>query len=790
MIASKQQYSGSSHKKNSSLSYNKEDNRLYKKEPYAIKRMTPSSRITSPFNDEIIKAFFSTYQTLNDRVVLEKGEGKKLSLKILLNNPITYEILFDGSNKKNTPFIGFGFPKRHEVYLNQRVKAIFPQSVIEDEKDYIEDFQDCYCCEYNYEKDSMLSLKIKDNNFLQSMLSLKESIHKDHKILFMVEMLPISDMWKDFHDEKWSKARQGKDVATKTPLIAKGFDLGYGLMEEALSVVDSLVGQEPPKREYQRDKEKSEGAKNMSEYSSASRTKKLQSGFAVRIRAFFKCSSKLAARSYATAIDTSMRELEETKGNRLVMSRVRKGSATRGLSAKLCLPIERNIMSVQELSSIVNIPNKKTQREFKIKSINTKASEVPKEMLEGDVCIGSVTIDGKKTNVYLSRDRDLTCLPMFLVTKQGGGKTTFILNLCNDAIKAGEGVILFDYIKNCATANALLKMHPHCQKITFNDWHNLCCFAFPEIEVLPGDSKEERRTKANTLAKEVKHLLNAMADDTEKMSRIMSEYLTAACKVVFVHPKTTLLKVYQVLTIPSIREDFIEKGISEGLFSEDDFVIKKLEELDEKPSRAEGVLDRFSVILEDDVLENMLMQPYEKNVDFAKLMDQGKPIVIMMPQDIFTSTIHKDVICTYFTSRIRLAMSRRKVFDKMTHIIYDELHQIPSTLKKVSETLAEPRKFSMQYVFTMHSLSQIQDKKVKDVILGVGCNFMLLKGMSPQAFEEFKQMLNGEFEFEDLVEMDYRFGSLNLFHVNNRHQAFITEMPPALKDKNGVLYIN
>lgn len=758
---------------------------IYKSVNYKLLKIKPDSRLTGTFYDSIIQAIYSTHKSFKERISTEKVGKLNYDIQIHMNNPITYEIMFDGDNKKATPIICFGIPENHATYMKQRIQGILPQSTLTFEDDYSKFFSNCYFCEYDYEKDSMLSLKIKENNFLQAILNLKNDIQKGERILLQVEMTPVSDTWKTFQDEKWDKVRKGKDVTSKKSIVLKGFDMVNDTLNEVLSIADDIMG--VPDIGKKETTDKREKAINMANYSSASKVKKANDGFSVRIRAYFVCDSKMTARAYATTIETAMRELEED--NRLIMGNMKTGSVSRGVSVKTFIPINRNIMSEKELASIVNIPNQKLQREFKIDSINVRQIDAPKEMLKGKVLIGNLNIHGEVCGVYLSEDRDLTCLPLFLLTKQGGGKTTFLLNLCNDAVKAKHGLVLFDYIKNCATSQALLKLHPHCKKITFDDFGKLCTFAFPEVEILPTDDAYNRRLKANILSKEVKYLLNSMAVDVDAMSRIMSEYLTSACKIVFIHNKQTLYNVYEVLTDEKIRGEYIEKAIAENVLEERGFEIRKLRELDDKPQNADRLLDRFSVINEDTLFQEMLMKPYDSNVNFVDIMNNGEPVVIMMPQDIFTSKLHKDVICTYFMSRVRLAMSRRTNFDSITHIVVDEVHQIQNTMTLVSDTIAEPRKFNIQYVMSMHSFSQIENKQVRDKIMDVGCNFMALKGITSNALDEFKPILNGEFEYEDLQNMDYKYGSLNMFAVDNAYKCFMTELPPALRDSRGKPYI-
>lgn len=722
-----------------------------------------------------------------------KDKKFHLSTKLYLNHPITYEIYYDGDDKKNTPAIFFGIPQNHASYIKQRVQGVLPESTLTFEEDYKSHFQDCYVCEYIYEKDSMLSLKIKDNNFLQSMLNIKNDIQKGEKILFQVEMTPIGGWWKEFQDEKWDKVRKGKDVTTRGDLLFRVLDGANKVVDDTLSILDEVMEYKPQKtsrRDFDKDDdEKKRKNTSVSQYSTSSKTKKNNDAFIVRVRAYISCRSRLLASAYATTIETAMRDLEED--NRLVARKVRKGKLTRGnVDLAKFNPTTINIMSSKEVASIINIPNKKLQRQFNMSSIKVKQIAAPKQMCKGKVLLGHLKKHGKTIGVFLSEDRDLTCLPLFLLTKMGGGKTTFFLSLCNDAINAGHGLVLFDYIGDNELSVALQEIHPNkCKIIKFSELKDLCTIAFPEIEVLDADSPYDRKKKANTLAKEVKYLINSMAHDTEDISRIMSLYLTSACKIVFCQPKQTLLNVYEALVDGDIRKKYIDRAISMNIFDEGAFEIRKMRELDDKPEKADHLLNRFSVILEDTILQDMLEAPYENNVNFAEIMNDAKPVIIQMDQDTFTTHTQKDIMCTYFMSRIRLAMSKRKNKDHITHVVVDELHQIPNTMKLVSDTIAEPRKFSLQYIMSMHSLSQFPNKEVKDKIMDVGCNFMILKGTTPKAFGEFKDILGDEWTYDDLKDMDYDFGSINAFSVDNAYKVFVTELPKPLRDKKGKLYI-
>ena len=138
-------------------------------------------------------------------------------------------------------------------------------------------------------------------------------------------------------------------------------------------------------------------------------------------------------------------------------------------------------------------------------------------------------------------------------------------------------------------------------------------------------------------------------------------------------------------------------------------------------------------------------------------------------------------------SRIRLTMKRKKG-DKICRVIVDEVHQIPKTMNLIKDTIAEPRKFRISYVMAMHSFGQLT-KEIKESVLDIGCHFMLLKGVCENGFNELNGYIGDDFEYEDMKEMDWDYGSLNLINIRNQYEVFMSQLPDALRDGKGKLYI-
>lgn len=768
------------------------DSVSYNRVNYELLKIKPDSRLTGTFYDSIINAIHSLYKPINERFSYSATSKYDGTVQLQMNNPVTYEIFFDGDNKKNTPMICFGIPQENATYMKQRIQGILPQSTLtfETHNDYAIMFNNLqsYVCEYNYLKDSMLSLKIKENNFLQAMLNLKNDIQKGEKILFQVEMTPISDAWKSFHDDKWDKIRNGKDVATKRGVLDKGMETAYNTINDVLGIVDEVMEYKSPKKESVDKKEK---AVNMSQYSGASKTKKNDDGFSVKIRAYFICDNKLKAKSYATTIETAMRELEED--NRLIMGTVtlNKHGVQRGMSFRNLIPLGRNIMSGKELASIVNIPNQKLQREFKIDSINVKQIDAPTECKSSDsgIRIGRIEYHGEKKYIYFPKNRDYLAMPKFYLAGMGGGKTTTLLNYADDVLTSKQSLVDINFVNECEIAYALKERHSSHIVIDLSDENNLPALMLPEIRILDTDTISQKKKKAGNCATEIEYFINSITSgSTGDVTTRMGQYLICSAKIVFIYNGMKISTVFDILDDKDIRNKWIDKAIESGVYKEDDYEIRKLRQLDEDKSGklVDGVLDRYSELMRHETLQLML---YGDNpqFDFIDIMDSNKSISICMPEKEFTNKAIKDVIITYLLCRLRLAMLGRSDKDKVVHVLIDEAHHLNKSLNVISNSIAEPRKYGVAFCFCTHYFDQLGED-LKKAVMSVGGHFILLKGASESVFEALKAKIGEDWCYEDIKEME-DFSSFNMIWIRSQHYMFVTKMIEPLRDKNGKMYI-
>jgi hypothetical protein len=744
-------------------------NKLFRIEefPYKVLEIQVDNRMRDKNYIDITNIIHSLMKNIDKRIVCNKS-----GIVYTKCQPISFEILY-ASSKEIT--FNFAVNELDSLYFKNRLQTILPNSTLTFRDDYIDEFKNSFMYKYKYDRHYMLSLNTKISP-IQSLLAIKKDLDCDEKLLLQTIILPIGSGWKVTCEENWKKVRRGQNVTNGINVIDCICHQLDNFIDGCIEIIDDILEFNPRVENVKMNRN------IIKEFESDSKTKTNNDGFKIDINSFVKTDNQLQAYNIGKSIETAYKDMASSDIQLVIGKRKVVGDIKRKIPF-----MNRNIMSSLELANLIKLPDNIMQKRFNIKSVKINQIDIPKECDKGNIKLGNVEFHGVIKNWYIPLDADIGCLPLFILTKMGGGKTTLMLNIVNDTKKSGEGLVLFDYIKNCQTGKALIEMYPDTNVIRFDNIDTLDNFSFPEINIDENSNPFERKIQANIIADEIRYLINSMAVDSEPLKRIMNTYLISACKVVFVYKNQTLKDVLDVLEDKDTRDIFINRCIVDGLYTEQSREIKKLKELDDKVSygRIQGLLDRLSVVTDQEILCEMLDSKVSR-VNFVDIMDNKKPIVILMPEDIFTNRYLKEIICTYYMSRIRLAMKVKKT-NNICRIIVDEVHQIPNTMKLIKDTIAEPRKFRIGYVMAMHSFGQVT-KEIKEQILDIGCHFMLLKGVSESGFNELKSYID-DFEYEDMKEMNWDYGSLNLINVKNYYHVFMSKLPEPLKNSKGKLFI-
>lgn len=603
---------------------------------------------------------------------------------------------------------------------------------------------------------------------LSNILETQNILNDKEVICIRLELQPKSPTWYRDADECIEKFKLSNKVASKSFIDARSIannvvSIALDCIYEGLDFINFMVSDEKIEREYPDDGRYA----NLVRHGLSSQT-----------------LEKTKYNAYKTKIIVSLNTDKLERVDMLFRNILKSFNSMAGDNSFILVNKSNyeNILSTRELAQIIQMPSKEYQTKYKINNIDTKEIEIPGELLKGSIRIGSVTYKGNIKTAYWPNDKNILTLPKIVIGPMGSGKDEYTKNFVYDAYKKGDGVIIFDYIKNCEMSEEISK-YVKCIKFDLSKKENIFALAYPELQ--PEGDNWERLKVANILSRQVEYLINSLVE--EPLSSRMSRYLDAACKVVFIHKNAKLIDVISVLTNWKVRNEYIRKAKYSGIFNENDIEIMDLESLhernskggivDTKESKIEGITDRINILMKDVYLREMCRVDINYNHDFVKWMDEGKIIIIQIPEHTFTDRQVKDTIMTYFMSRIWLSTLQRKNHKKICHIIINEVHQIPTASTLISKIITEPRKFGIDFYFTIHYLKQL--KLLENAIRAAGTSYMFLAGTEKENLRALEDELI-PFTVDDGLRMK-PFESLNLIKYEGGYTKFISKLPKPIK---------
>ena len=442
------------------------------------------------------------------------------------------------------------------------------------------------------------------------------------------------------------------------------------------------------------------------------------------------------------------------------------------------------ILSTKEVAKLIQLPPQKTQRDFKIKAIETLEVDFPKENLDGDVPIAVTKQNGKEVVVYRPKDKSMRSLGWILNGAQNAGKTTLMKRLAYENYLAGETNLIIDSIEDCKIAKACREVIPANKrydiKLTRDDIKNIPSFSFNEVSGLihEGMDSFKRLSYASDIAEQIQLLIENISDGTNGgLTDAMVRYLYAASVVTYVKPDAVLQDVFNVLRFPEKRAKAIQYAKTTGCF-EDDSIFFTLYQLDKvveetivvgvddngKPIKEKqehtinndqaivGINNRIIKLEKEPYVKKMLAQKPKKDENFLEFIEQGITIVVSIPQYEFKSKQIRDMIASYYLSRIWLAVQSRRDNEnaKICNVFMDEVYTIPASIKLLDENVTEFRRHRLPLFTSCHHLGQFG--KTLDQFEAAGGNFIFLQSTIEKTYEMVKNDLS-PFTYEDIREL-------------------------------------
>ena len=440
------------------------------------------------------------------------------------------------------------------------------------------------------------------------------------------------------------------------------------------------------------------------------------------------------------------------------------------------------ILSTKEVAKLIQLPPQKAQKDFKIKAINTLEIDIPTDNLKGDVAMATTKQGGKEYVVYKPLDKSMRSLGWILIGGQNAGKTTCMKRIAYENYKyANETNFIIDNIEDCKIAKACREVIPSNKrydiKLSYDDTKNIPSFSFNEISCLITDDTDpfRRLTYASDIAEQIQLIIENISDDKNGgLTDAMVRYLYSASVVAYVKPYAVLQDVFDILRVPTIRDKAIEYAKSTGCF-EDDGVFLTLKQLDKvvqeskvvgedengKPIREKetyivnndqaivGINNRIVMLEKNPYIRKMLKQKPNPNENFLKFIEEGTSIVISIPQHDFKSKQIRDMVSSFYLSRLWLAVQSRKDNENanVCNIFIDEVYTIPASIQLLDEHVTEFRRHRLPIFTSCHHLGQF--KGTLEQFKASGGNYMFLQSTIKETYDIMKEDLS-PFTYEDI----------------------------------------
>lgn len=754
------------------------------KAEYIYLKLVPDKSIRNYNSSNVAKAISHTYKSLNKRI---RKEQKKFFIET--NFKISYMI----DIQKDDISFYFIVPKTFKGILIEKMREIWSKATITEEEKPQEYSENMIAYEVNYKKEDALSLAIdkKSNEPLNSILSVVDIMKDTDRVTVIYNFLPRAQLgWKKQYQDTIDKIKE------KKPIEKEKFSAIYitkSILSAIVYVLDSIT-------------------EILNDFMGA--TKKVRNESLAEVVATLliedkELSSNTKRKKELNVIDTEILvvsdSLDTTRKHNNALSVCQSYSvldednelAFKEFKVKKSLNIEDyrltsniNTISTDEAHNFIQVPGRSLLEQFNIKHIKAAETNVPIELQEGNKCLGEVTKQGVTTKAYLENKYNVDNLPLVLIGPQGGGKTTYISNYANYSYKANESVVVLDFIKNCELSEDIKKVVPKDKliEIDLGKEKGIQGFGYNEISINESMSTFEKIEIANMQSQQLMNLVDSISVG-DPLSHKMRNILGAAATITFLNNAMSVKDVVKCMEDENIRKSYIF-NLKYEMKEQLDEEIKVLNSLNEynkngeltgtKENKIEFVLDRISMLREDFKLKYMYNKSCNTNINLVDCMEQGKVILIKMRDSDFPNKMAKNILITYWISKVWLASQLRgKLHEKpnRTNVIVDEIFQAPTSLKMLEYILPQSRKFALKWVLSSQFTRQL--KEISEALDASGASYMMLRGSTEQDFNHFKSKL-GSFEYEDLKDAG-EYTSLNIVYYSQGTAAFISKLPKPIK---------
>lgn len=768
-------------------------------DPFTIYKIVPDYNLTNSNNIALVNVFSSIYKTPRQRFSFNKGYE--------LPNQVYFDIVF---KKKQANFY-ISVKEEYEELIKNKMDTIWNNAEISKVDDIDKmSFKNTEVCElilkdYNFKS---LSVSRGDLYPLTNMMGILKMLNEEETVRINIAIEPTKrSNWVDIAKDEYKQYESGKivnnDGNKKDELIKLGFTGAEAIVnlyiEMRLLLLESVLGiissdKEEDKININLKIDSLEEIKKANKYSGLTpetNYKMISEVFKVRISILSSSLDSSRAKLNMLSVANSYKDLNSD--NSLVvklLSKKEQENLFNDVMENYIKPSKHCILSDKEVSKLIQLPQKDLQNEYKIQSIDTREIDIPEQLKDGLVRIGIAEKQGKKITTYWSKDKNVMALAKVFIGPQNAGKTTAVKRTVKDCYKAGYSNIVIDFIENCQTSKEIEEVIDTKDKIILELGNKdyIPALAYNEVSNLITENMDswDRINYANLISEQVEYLINAITDTgTGELTAPMIRYLHAASMITFIKPGATINDVFLVLRRWDKRNEAIRYAKYSGCFEKDDDIFYDLEELHERDKEGKiigtrenliiGILNRIVILQKNPFIKAMLGAEINKDDNLTKWIEEGKSIFIHIPQTKFPNQNTRDILTTFFISRIWLAVQLRENNKdaRLCNVIFDEVHQVPTTARFLSNHITEFRRHRLGLILSCHYLKQMRELLI--ALKSSGASYVLIAGTEKENIETLREEIL-PFTIEEGMKLKPH-TSINVVNYGNQYAKFITSLP-------------
>lgn len=760
---------------------------------YLILRITPDTSIRNYNSSNIAKAIQYMYRDITRRI-------HRMEKKFIYETPMKCSFLID--IKKDDVSFYFIVPEKYKSLIKEKITETWPKATVTIITDIIPFSESSIKYQLKYSNEDALSLSAdkKCNEPLNSILNVLDILEEDDRVGIFYNFIPgVQRGWKIEYKNTINKLKNNEPIErekfTAKYILKEGLILALNLLQDLLDSVGDFFGNEN-KKEKPTLSELAIGSMMLDDRKKLSRaTINKKDSIILNTQILVVSDGKAPGRLNNNAISVCESFNSLSDDNSLVYKRLPKKSVFNAVDFKI-QGVEENKCCIEECQNFLELPGRDLLQQYKIiKKIDVLETQLPKELIMGIKRIGKNEFKGSKQMAYFTLDKDYKNLATVYIGPTRSGKTTALCNYAQDSINNGECIVVLDSIENCGLSNDIKAYIPKDKilEIDLSNFNNLQGLGYNELD-FDTDDVLEQYDNAKLKTNQLEFLINSINDDDSDLKARMGRYLDAAALTVFIC-NGPIKDVFKILQDHKLRKTYIDSipHIQKENFEE---YISALEELNEfskatkdnpveiigtKSSFVQGILNRVNRLKKNTVLELMLKKDTNDNINLVEELQKGKAIFIKMPENKFGTPEERDIITTYWLTKIWLALQIRasKItnrYDRTTvNIITDELNQLNAAQEFVGLKLDQCAKFGGKFVISTMYINQL---KIREKLRTANTSYIIISGSDKTNFNELKEELQQfQFTLEDLFNLK-RYNSLNLIKYEKGYCAFISQLPP------------